>query len=65
MSSDSVTICKIAKHKRKLSSNSQELEKLWIENGLNDEGKQGVQQLKILELNWNPENDELSLEVRG
>ncbi|XP_035211551.1 uncharacterized protein LOC118185757 isoform X1 [Stegodyphus dumicola] len=66
LSSDAVSILKSGGFNlRKLRSNSRELEKLWIENGLSDSEIVGVQQLKVLGLNWNPDRDELSLEVKG
>ncbi|KFM71288.1 hypothetical protein X975_00963, partial [Stegodyphus mimosarum] len=66
LSSDAVSILKSGGFNlRKLRSNSRELEKLWIEHGLSDSEMVGVQQLKVLGLNWNPDKDELSLEVKG
>ncbi|GFT05537.1 uncharacterized protein NPIL_576981 [Nephila pilipes] len=47
---------------RKVRSNSRELEKLWVDNGLINVDVVGEHQLKVLGLNWNPEKDELSLE---
>lgn len=50
---------------RKLRSNSRELEELWETSGLSDGEIERVSQLKVLGLNWCPEKDELSLEVKG
>lgn len=66
LSSDAVAILKSGGFNlRKLRSNSKELEKLWKEKGLSDNELVGVQQLKVLGLNWCPDKDELSLEVKG
>ncbi|GFT38631.1 uncharacterized protein NPIL_43781 [Nephila pilipes] len=50
---------------RKLRSNSRELEKLWMDNVLINVDVVSEHQLKTLGLNWNPDKDELSLEMRG
>ncbi|GFS68945.1 uncharacterized protein NPIL_609241 [Nephila pilipes] len=66
LSTDAVSILKsVGFNWRKLRSNSRELEKLWMDNGLINVDVVGEHQLKVLGLNWNPEKDELSLEVRG
>ncbi|GFT15179.1 uncharacterized protein NPIL_334871 [Nephila pilipes] len=49
---------------RKLRSNSRELEKLCMDIGLINVDVVDEHQLKVLGSNWNPDKDQLSLEVR-
>ncbi|GBN29462.1 hypothetical protein AVEN_188531-1 [Araneus ventricosus] len=64
LSSDAVSILKSGRFNlRKLRSNSCELEKLWVENGLGEGERAGV--VKVLRLNWSPDRDVLSLELKG
>jgi len=64
LSSDAVSILKSGGFNlRKLRSNSSKLEKLWAENGLSEGERAGV--VKVLGLNWSPDHDVLSLELKG
>ncbi|XP_054708165.1 uncharacterized protein LOC129217975 [Uloborus diversus] len=66
LSSDAVTILKAGGFNlRKLRSNSKELEELWVQTGLKERESVDVSQVKVLGLNWNPEQDELSLDLKG
>ncbi|KAF8795015.1 hypothetical protein HNY73_002917 [Argiope bruennichi] len=61
--SDAVTILRSGGFKlRKLRSNSSDLRALCVKNGF-CENEEGIE-LKVLGLNWNPDKDVLSLEVK-
>ncbi|GFQ64059.1 reverse transcriptase domain-containing protein [Trichonephila clavata] len=49
---------------RKFKTNSQELRKLWNENGIGDVGESGERPLKVLEIIWNLDNDTFKLDVQ-
>ncbi|KAF8768309.1 hypothetical protein HNY73_021144 [Argiope bruennichi] len=64
LSSDAVTILRSGGFNlRKLRYNNSELRALWIKNGF-CESEEGFE-LKVLGLNWNPDKDVLSLEVKS
>ncbi|KAF8777113.1 hypothetical protein HNY73_014034 [Argiope bruennichi] len=64
LSSDAVTILRSDGFKlRKLRSNNSDWRDLWVKNGF-CESEESVE-LKVLVLNWNPDKDVLSLEVKG
>ncbi|GBN44587.1 hypothetical protein AVEN_137743-1 [Araneus ventricosus] len=64
LSSDAVSILKSGGFNlRKLRSNSCESEKLRVENGLVEGERAGV--VKVLGLNWSPDRDVSSLELKG
>ncbi|XP_054724892.1 uncharacterized protein LOC129235212 [Uloborus diversus] len=66
LSSDAVTILKEGGFNlRKLRSNNKELEELWVQTGLKERESVDVSQVKVLGLNWNQEQDELSLDLKG
>ncbi|KAF8787984.1 hypothetical protein HNY73_009527 [Argiope bruennichi] len=64
LSLDAVTILRSGGFKlRKLRSNNSNLRGLWVKNEF-CETEEGVE-LKVLGLNWNPDKEVLSLEVKG
>ncbi|XP_055928649.1 uncharacterized protein LOC129959781 [Argiope bruennichi] len=65
LSSDAVAILRSGGFKlRKLRSSNSDLRALWVKNAFCESEEEGGE-LKVLGLNWNPNKDVLSLEVKG
>ncbi|KAF8794364.1 hypothetical protein HNY73_002352 [Argiope bruennichi] len=64
LSSDDVTVLRSGGFNlRKLRFDNSDLRALWVKNGFCESEEEGVE-LKVLGLNWNPDKDVLSLEVK-